>query len=72
MICKTKIQSSNAINGFMTIGSPGHTSIPPIQNEEIWACSIRCWIDICHLLIDEFGNHLKGLHSKIEESIHNV
>lgn len=44
-----------AINLIITIGSPGHPELPPIQcpQEEHWACSPECWAAVAHACIDE-------------------
>lgn len=53
--CGTQIESSQAINIIVVVGSPGHAELAPFQceHDEHWACSLECWRKVAHACIDE-------------------
>ena len=53
--CGKQVESSQAINLIIVIGSPGHPELAPFQceQEEHWACSLDCWRKVAHACIDE-------------------
>lgn len=56
--CGQKNQQDHMINLIIAVGSPGHPSLLPFQNEEIWACCAVCWSTIAHTLVNEVATHL--------------
>lgn len=73
-VCGRERPSSDMINLILTIGSPGHHTLPPFQHPEIehWACSIEHWNALVLRVKQEINQLLSSLHIGVEGSVHDA
>jgi hypothetical protein len=71
--CGTVVEAGHfAINGMISVGSPGHPALAPFQcpKKEHWACSIDCWEQVMHACVTEHGKELlKALHKELQRVV---